>query len=54
MRKLALPSFALDNEKVGGVKYRCIRGFARFRFCMERWERKMENALTAEERYFLD
>ena len=21
MRKLALPSFALDNEKVGGVKY---------------------------------
>ena len=50
MCELALPSFALDNERVGGVKYRCGEGFARFRFCMERWERKMESALTAEER----
>ena len=45
---------AIDNEKVGGVKYRCGEGFARFRFCMERWGRPMESALTAEERYFLD
>lgn len=30
MRKLPLPSFALDNEKIGGVKYRCGEGFVRF------------------------
>lgn len=54
MRGLTLPSFAIDNAKIGGVKYRRGEGFARFRFCMERWERPMESALTAEERYFLD
>ena len=32
MRKLALPSFAIDNAKIGGVKYRRGEGFARFRF----------------------
>ena len=52
MRKLPLPSFALDNEKIGGVKYRRGEGFARFRFCMERWERPMESALTGEKRTF--
>ena len=52
MRKLPLPSFALDNEKIGGVKYRCGEGFACFRFCMERWERPMESALTGEKRIF--
>ena len=30
MRKLPLPSFAIDNAKVGGVKYRCGEGFVRF------------------------
>ena len=54
MRKVTLPSFALDNAKIGGVKYRCGEGFVRVRFCMERWECPMESALTAEERYFLD
>lgn len=52
MRKLALPSFAIDNAKIGGVKYRRGEGFARFRFCMERWERPMESALTGEKRTF--
>ena len=30
MCKLALPSFAIDNAKIGGVKYRCGEGFVRF------------------------
>ena len=30
MRGITLPSFALDNAKIGGVKYRRGEGFVRF------------------------
>ena len=30
MCKFTLPSFAIDNAKIGGVKYRCGEGFVRF------------------------
>ena len=52
MRGLTLPSFAIDNAKVGGVKYRCGEGFARISYAYSL--RHLEKALKRMEEFIND